>query len=126
MTAPVSEALASGVLQTPAQASQAPEAPIRVGRLKRAWVRRCLQPSSATVLHIGQTATFEIAGDLQHFFAGDVLILSGDATLRVEQAVNVWVLEFRWEALAPFLSGAGQPFLSGVSSPRHWASLPRP
>lgn len=104
MIAPVSEALASRVLQTPAQ----DEAPIRVGRLKRALVRSCLQPNSVTVLYIGQTATFESAGDLQHFFAGDVLILSGDATLKVERAVNVWVLEFRWEALAPFLSGAGR------------------
>ena len=47
----------------------------------------------------------EVGGERRTFSAGDLLILSSDVTYRVERAVNVWVLEFRWEVLAPFLTG---------------------
>ena len=85
-------------------------APIRVRRLKNASVRPCLRKDSVTGLYVGQAALLNVKGELQSFSAGDLLILPGNAAIGVEQAVDVWVLEFRWEALAPFLSGVGQTF----------------
>ena len=85
-------------------------APIRVRRLKNASVRPCPRKDSVTGLYVGQAAILDVKGELQSFSAGDLLILPGNAAVEVEQAVDVWVLEFRWEALAPFLGGAGRTF----------------
>lgn len=81
--------------------------PIGVSRLKDVSVQACQQENSVTGLYIGQAATLEIGSELCTFSQGDLLILSGHAALGVEQVVDVWVLKFRWDALTPFLSGAG-------------------
>lgn len=83
------------------------DTPIGVRRLNDASVRACQQKNSVTGLYVGQAATFEIAGERCTFSEGDLLILSEHAVLNVEQVVDVWVLKFRWDVLALFLSGTG-------------------
>ena len=97
---------ASKLLHSEAKA----DAPIRVRRLNASFVQPCSQNNSVTGLYVGQAALLSVEGELQDFSEGDLLILSGHTAVEVEQATDVWVLEFRWEALAPFLGGMGQTF----------------
>lgn len=107
MIAPVeSRSHASKPLQSTAET----DAPIRVRRLNAPFVRPCPQSNSVTGLYVGQAALLSVEGELQNFSEGDLLILSGHTAVEAEQAVDVWVLEFRWEALTPFLGGMGQTF----------------
>ena len=92
---------------SPLQSRHDTDTPIGVRRLNDASVRACQQKNSVTGLYVGQAATFEVAGERCTFSEGDLLILSEHAVLNVEQVVDVWVLKFRWDALALFLSGAG-------------------
>lgn len=82
-------------------------APIGVSRLNNATVQACQQKNSVTGLYVGQAATLEVGGERRVFSEGDLLVLSEHAVLGVEQVIDVWVLKFRWDALAPFLGGAG-------------------
>ena len=104
-------------LHTAAPTTNEANAPIRVRRLGNAPVQACTQKSSITGLYVSQTATLNISGERRTFSTGHLLVLSGDTILRVEQAVDVWVFEFRWEALTPFLSSP-----NGTSTWRQFAA----
>ena len=81
--------------------------PIGVRRLNETLVQACQQKNSVTGLYVGQAATLEVEGELRTFSEGDLLILGESAVIGIEEVIDVWVLKFRWDALAPLLSGAG-------------------
>lgn len=85
-------------------------APIRLRRLGSGSTHLCQRKESVTGLYIGQTATLDIAGELQTFSPGDLLILPQSTPIKAAQVIDVWVLEFLWEALAPFSNGVGDTF----------------
>lgn len=86
------------------------DAPIQVRRLNRGAVHFCHQKDSVTGLYIGQSATLEMAGELQTLSAGDLLVLPRNMAVKATQVVDVWALEFLWEALTPFSNGIGSNF----------------
>ena len=96
--------------RVPAAEQKGDSAPIQVRRLDRGAVHLCQQKNSVTGLYIGQSATLGIAGELQVLSAGDLLVLPQSTTVKATQVVDVWALEFLWEALAPFSNGLGSNF----------------
>lgn len=108
MIAPVSPPRFAARMPVPK--TEGNNAPIRVRRLDRGSIHLCQQKETGNGLYIGQTATLDVAGELQTFASGDLLILPQSIPIKASQVVDVWVLEFLWDALAPFSSGVGDVF----------------
>lgn len=108
MIAPVHAPRVATRISVPKQ--EGDNAPIQVRRLNRDSIHRCRQNDSVTGLYIGQAVTLEIAGEWYTFSSGNLLILPQNTTVKARQVIDVWVLEFLWEALTPFSSGVGSTF----------------